>query len=142
MLDLVVVWLHVVAATVWVGGLLHASHVVAPAAARGSRDALGTLAAGRVVSWAAAGLLVLTGIENLRRVGLESAWLAGKLLVVLALVPIAAHRDFALLPRAVRAVEGGTAPAVALRGVRVLDRAIVVLSLLVLFLAVGVARGR
>jgi hypothetical protein len=137
-----VVWLHVVAATAWVGGLLHAGHVVAPAAARGSRDALAILSGARVVSWAAAGLLVLTGIENLRRVGLGSPWLAGKILAVLLLVPLAAHRDFALLPRAARAVAAGVEPAAALRGVRVLDRVVIVLALLVLFLAVGVARGR
>jgi putative copper export protein len=141
-LDLAVVWLHVMAATAWVGGLLYAGHVVAPAAARGSRDALQILAGARAVGWTAAGLLVLTGIENLRRVGLGSPWLAGKLLVVLLLIPLAAHRDFALLPRAARAVAAGAEPGIALRGVRLLDRAVTVLALVVLFLAVGVARGR
>ena len=71
-----------------------------------------------------------------------SPWLAGKLVLVIALLALAAHRDFAVLPRAVRAVEAGAEPAAALSGARALDRVVLLLSLAVLFLAVGVARGR
>jgi hypothetical protein len=74
--------------------------------------------------------------------GLASPWLAAKLVAVIALLALAAHRDFAVLPRAVRAVEGGAEPAPALSGVRALDRAVLLMALAVLFLAVGVARGR
>jgi putative copper export protein len=142
MLRLVVVWLHVAAAAAWVGGLLHVSHLVGPAAARGGRESLNLLTRARTVAWAAWALLVVTGIENLRRVGLASPWLAAKLVAVIALLALAAHRDFAVLPRAVRAVEGGGEPAAALSGVRALDRVVLLLALAVLFLAVGVARGR
>jgi putative copper export protein len=142
MLRLVVVWLHVAAAAAWVGGLLHVSHLVGPAAARGGRESLKLLTRARTVAWAAWALLVVTGIENLRRVGLASPWLAAKLVAVIALLALAAHRDFAVLPRAVRAVEGGGEPAAALSGVRALDRVVLLLALAVLFLAVGVARGR
>lgn len=142
MLRLVVVWLHVVAAAAWVGGVLYASHLVVPAAMRGARDALPLLARGRAVAWAALAVLVLTGLENLRRVPLVSPWLAAKLVVVLALLALAAHRDFAVLPRAVRAVEEGAVPGVALSGVRALDRVVLLLALVVLFFAVAVARGR
>lgn len=142
MLRLFVVWLHVVAAAVWVGGLLHMSHLVGPAAARGERESLSLLARGRAVAWAAWVLLVVTGLENLRRMGLASPWLAAKLVAVLALLALGAHRDFALLPRAIGAVEGGAEPAAALSGVRALDRAQLLLALAILFLAVGVARGR
>jgi uncharacterized membrane protein len=141
-LRLFVVWLHVVAAAVWVGGLLHMSHLVGPAAARGERESLSLLARGRAVAWAAWVLLVVTGLENLRRMGLASPWLAAKLVAVLALLALGAHRDFALLPRAIGAVEGGAEPAAALSGVRALDRAQLLLALAILFLAVGVARGR
>jgi len=142
MLRLVVVWLHVAAAAAWVGGLLHVSHLVGPAAARGGRESLKLLTRARAVAWAAWALLVVTGIENLRRVGLASPWLAAKLVAVVALLALAAHRDFAVLPHAVRAVEGGGEPAAALSGVRALDRAQLLLVLAVLFLAVGIARGR
>jgi uncharacterized membrane protein len=139
---LVVVWFHVVAAAAWVGGVLYASHLVVPAAAHGGRDSLSLLARGRAVAWAAWAVLVVTGLENLRRVSVVSPWLATKLVVVIALLALAAHRDFAMLPRALRAIEGGAEPTAALSGVRALDRILLVFALAVLFLAVGVARGR
>jgi uncharacterized membrane protein len=141
-LDLVVVWLHITAAAVWVGGVLYAAHLVGPEAARGGRESLLLLTRGRAVTWAASVVLVLTGIENLRRVGLASPWLAAKLMAVIGLLALAAHRDFALLPRAVGAIGDGSAPAAALSGVRRLDRVVLLVALVVLFLAAGVARGR
>ena len=142
MLRLVVVWLHVVAAVAWVGGVLYANHLVMPAIARGARAGLPLLVRGRVLTWAAWAVLALTGIENLRRMPAISPWLAAKLVLVIALLALAAHRDFAVLPRAVRAVEAGAEPAAVLSGARALDRVVMLLSLAVLFLAVGVARGR
>ena len=59
------------------------------------------------MTWTAWALLALTGVENLRRIGLNSPWLAAKLVVVIALLALAAHRDFAVVPRAIQAVEGG-----------------------------------
>jgi uncharacterized membrane protein len=141
-LRLDVVWFHVAAAAAWVGGVLYASHLVVPAAARGGRDSLSLLARGRAVAWAAWAVLVVTGLENLRRVSLVSPWLAAKLVVVIALLALAAHRDFAMVPRALRAIEGGAEPTAALSGVGALDRVLLVFALAVLFLAVGVARGR
>jgi uncharacterized membrane protein len=141
-LRLVVVWLHVAAAAAWVGGVLYASHLVVPAAARGGRDSLSLLARGRAVAWAAWAVLVVTGLENLRRVSLVSPWLVTKLVVVIALLAVAAHRDFAMVPRALRAIDVGAEPTAALSGVRALDRVLLVFALSVLFLAVGVARGR
>jgi len=137
----VVVWLHVVAAVVWVGGLMYASHLVLPEVARGERRYIALLTRGRVIGWGAIGLLVVTGLENLRQMGL-SPWLGAKLLLVIGLLALAAHRDFALLPRAAGAIEAGGDSASALAGVRRLDRLVVVLALVVLFLAAGVARGR
>ena len=142
MARLVVVWLHVVGAVAWVGGLLYAGHLVVPAASRGARDALALLRRGRVVSWAAVALVIVTGLENLRSMTVITPWLAGKLLTVIALLAFAAHRDFALLPRAIQAIERGGEPGGALSGVRMLDRVVLMLALVVLFLAVGIARGR
>ncbi len=142
MARLVVIWVHVVAATAWVGGVLYAGHLVVPAASRGARDALSLLARGRIVAWVAAGLLIVTGLVNLRGLGVATPWLAAKIVVVLAMLALAAHRDFAVLPRAIRAVDEGAAPSSALAGVRALDRVLLVLALVVLFFAVGVARGR
>lgn len=142
MLRLVVVWLHVVAAVAWAGGLLYTSHLILPAVSRGALDSLALLVRGRIMAWAAFAILVVTGLENLRRVPAISPWLVAKLVVVIALLALAAHRDFAMVPRAVHAIEGGEGPAAALARVRALDRMLLVLALGVLFLAVGVARGR
>jgi putative copper export protein len=141
-LRLVIIWIHVVAAAAWVGGVLYASHLVVPAVGRGARDALSLLVRGRIVAWAALGLLVVTGLLNLQGMPLIGPWLAAKIVVVLVVLALGAHRDFAVLPRAVRAVEDGAAPSAALAGVRALDRVLLLLALVVLFLAVGVARGR
>jgi putative copper export protein len=139
---IVVVWLHVLAAAAWVGGLLCASHLVVPALARGERAYLPLLGRARGIAWPAAGLLVLTGVENLRHARWDSGWLAAKLALVLLLLALAAHRDFALVPRVSGEIERGAAPAPALAGLRWLDRGLVLLAAAVLLLGVGVARGR
>src|SRR5262249_12918910 len=66
--------------------------------------------------------------DNLRRVRLDSPWLLLKLLLVLVMLALAAHRDFALVPRATRDIGAGVAPGLALGAVRRLDRVLVVLS--------------
>jgi hypothetical protein len=65
-----------------------------------------------------------------------------KVMTVMVLLALAAHRDFALVPRATGEIERGTAPGLALSGLRWVDRILLVLALLVVFLGVGVARGR
>jgi putative copper export protein len=139
---IVVVWLHLLAASAWVGTFLVVSHLVVPALARGERAYLGLLERARVVAWAAIGLLLVTGLDNLRRVRLDSPWLIGKLVLVVVLLALAAHRDFALVPRAIRMIVRGGSSAVALGGLRWLDRVLLVVAMVVLFLGVGVARGR
>jgi putative copper export protein len=140
--QIVVVWLHLLAASVWLGAFLFVSHLVVPALARGERAYLGLLDRARVVAWAAIALLLVTGLDNLRRVRLDSPWLIGKLLLVLVLLALAAHRDFALVPRAIRMIARGGSAAVALGGLRWLDRVLLIIAVVVLFLGVGVARGR
>jgi putative copper export protein len=139
---LLLVWVHVSAATVWVGGLLYGSHLVVPGLQRGERAYAALLRRGRLISVSALGLLVATGLLNWAWLGLRSYWLFGKLLLVLALIPLAVQRDFGLLPAALAQIERGGDPRVALSGVRALDRVVVLLALAVLFVAVGVARGR
>jgi putative copper export protein len=136
-----VVWLHVLAASAWVGGLLYGSHLVLPQVARGERGYARLLTRARPIAWTAIGVLVLTGIENLRHVRAD-AWVMAKVLLVLVLVPLAAHRDFALLPGAVRALEGGEPPDRALGGLPWVDRALVLGAVVLVFLGVAVARVR
>ncbi len=142
MTRIVVVWLHVLAAAVWVGGLLYGSHLVVPGLARGERSCAALLARARPIAWVALVLLIATGLENLRHARLDSPWLIAKVLLVLILVPLAAHRDFALLPRATRAIAAGQPPGSVLGAMRWLDRILVLAAVVVLFLGVGLARGR
>ena len=141
MTRLLLVWVHVVAATLWVGGLLQTVHLLGPALARGEKSLLDLYLRGRAVTWSAYTILVVTGLYNATHTGL-TRWLALKVLLVLGMLSVAAHRDFALLPRARAAVGQGHTPALALRSVWRFDRLLVILALAVLFLAVGVARGR
>jgi putative copper resistance protein D len=139
---IVVVWLHVVAAAVWLGGLAFSAHLLVPTLLRGDRAVLALLGRARVSAWAALALLLVTGLENLRQVGLGRPWVMAKLLAVMILLALAAHRDFALVPRATSEIERGTPPGLALSGLRWLDRILLLLALVVVFLGVGVARGR
>lgn len=142
MTRIVVVWLHVLAAAVWLGGLAFAVHLVLPAILRGERAGLDLLRRARVVAWAALALLAVTGVENLRHVSLDRPWVAAKLLLLLALLPLAAHRDFTLVPRAAAAIERGVDPRAALATARWLDRLVLLLGVALVFLGLGIARGR
>ena len=135
------VWLHVLGAAVWVGGLLYGGHLVVPALARVERAYVRLLTGARPIAWTAVVLLVLTGLENLRNVHV-GPWVMAKVLVVLVLIPLAAHRDFALLPQAVRALDRGEAPDRALGGLPWVDRALALGAVVLVFLGVAVARGR
>ena len=61
----VVLWVHVVAAAVWVGGLAYQTHVLLPAARRGGAAVFAEAARrARPVTWTAIALVVLSGFYN------------------------------------------------------------------------------
>lgn len=153
------VFLHVVAACLWVGGLLFFALVLVPALRR-SRDprtvelvrAVGKQF--RVVGWIDLGVLVATGIGNLLyRVPLSTLtegafWgsdfgrlLAMKLGLVLAMVGISIVHDVVGI-RAMDAASSGTASAQSLRRfASQLGRATAMLALGVVLLATLLVRG-
>jgi copper resistance protein D len=139
---ILVVWLHVLAAAIWLGGLAFSAHLLVPALLRGDRAGLALLGRARMSAWTALGLMIVTGLENLRHVGLGRPWVVAKLLAVIVLLALAAHRDFALVPRATGEIERGAPPGLALNGLRWVDRILLLLAVIALFLGVGVARGR
>src|SRR5262249_61179661 len=108
-------------ATAWLLRLMYASLLVVPGLQRGERAYALLLRRGRLISVSALGLLVATGLLNWAWLGLRSYWLFGKLLLVLALVPLAVQRDFGLLPVALARIERGGDPPGALRPLRALD---------------------
>ena len=67
---LVVLWLHVLGAVVWIGGLMHQAQILLPAARRGSVGLFADAARrGRPVAWTAIALVALTGFYNVTRLG-------------------------------------------------------------------------
>lgn len=156
-----IVFLHVLAALVWLGGMI-AFAILAPVLRDVGDDAarqslfhrLGTRF--RLVGWICIGLLVVTGIGQLHVRGwwgmetLGSAFfwgtptgraLAWKLGAVAAMFVIQALHDFWLGPRAGAAPAGSEEAGVLRRRAAWLARANALLGLLVVWMAVGLARG-
>lgn len=144
-------WLHLLAAVVWLGGLLFESHILFPLLAKGGPLEPLALAVrrSRRVTWTALALMVLTGLYNLARLPplsqvIESGvlrLLALKLLVVVVVLMLSAHRDFGLAPRLLRDVAAGKAPDQGLRAVLRVDRVVLVLGVVLLYLGLAVSRG-
>jgi hypothetical protein len=66
--------------------------------------------------------------------------LAGKFMLVLAAVAMAAQRDFAHVPRLARAAAGGDDPAGVLRTIAWLDRLTLGLAVVIVYLGLFVSR--
>jgi putative copper export protein len=142
---LVSVWLHLLGMAVWVGGLAYQSHVLLPQARRaGDPRPFAELARrGRRVAWAAAGLTVLTGLYNVTSLGPlaraaqsgAGTVVAGKFVLVLAMIALAAQRDFGQVPRLL-----GAEWRPALRAIAWLDHAVLGLALVVIYLGLVVSR--
>jgi uncharacterized membrane protein len=142
--------LHVVGVVVWLGGLLYQAHVVLPAVRRAeARAMVGLLVRGRPVTWTALALVVLTGFYNVTQLGpLDRAlatgaalWLAAKFLLVLLAVTLASQRDFLQVPRLTRALAAGNDPAPALRAITWLDRFVLLLGAVIIYLGLAVSRS-
>jgi copper resistance protein D len=148
---LAVVFLHVLAVVVWIGGLIYQAHVLLPATRRGG-PGLFTEAAlrARPVTWTAIAIVVLTGLYNVTQLGaLERVMqtvaglaLAGKFTLVILAVTLAAQRDFAHLPLLRMALESGGDPQHSLRVMARLDRIVLALALIVIWLGLMVSRAR
>ena len=163
-LYLVSVWLHVLAAAIWVGGLIFVALVVVPVIRRKELEGAGarlihlTGVRFRWVGWACFGLLLLTGVVNLLARGIAWAdlfapqfWagpfgkLLGLKLVVFALIlASSAVHDFVIGPRAVSIWQErpGSAEATRLRRQATqFGRLNLLLALLIVALGVMLVRG-
>lgn len=144
-----VVFLHVLGVVVWIGGLVYQTHVLLPSA-RGAGAALFADAAvrARPATWIAVAVVVLTGFYNVTQLGSVAnvmqtgagLALAGKFTLVILAVALAAQRDFAHLPLLRAAMASGGDPADALRAIARLDRIVLVLALIVIWLGLLVSR--
>jgi len=148
--SLVSVWLHLLGVVVWIGGLMYQAHVLIPAVRR-NRDAALTdmLRRGRRVTWVAIALVVLTGLYNVTLLGpldrvLQSGaalLLALKFMLVLAAVAVAGQRDFAQVPRLARTVAAGDDPNSALSAIAWMDRVVLLLAVVIVYLGLAVSRA-
>ena len=144
-------WLHVLSAAVWLGGLLFQSHILLPLLARGgpAEPIAQAVRRSRRVAWTALVLLILTGLHNLTRLPpvismIESGvlkLLALKLFLVVILLMLSAHRDFGVAGRLIRAVAAGRDATPALRMLVRLDRVALLLGLGLVYLGLAVSRG-
>lgn len=150
-MTLLALWLHVLSAAVWLGGLLFQSHILLPLLARGgpAEPVAQAVRRSRRVAWTALALLILTGLHNLTRLPpvasmIESGvlkLLALKLFLVVVLLMLSAHRDFGVAARLIRVVAGGGDATQALRTLVRLDRVALLLGVGLIYLGLAVSRG-
>ena len=148
-LRLAVLWLHIVAMTLWVGGVFYQSHVLLPAARRAeTRDFPLAARRARPVTWTAIALVVLTGFYNVTQLGpLQQVMergagllLAGKFILVIAAVALAGQRDFALLSR-LSASGSADETRSALRTIGVFDHVVLGLLIVIIYLGLAISRS-
>jgi uncharacterized membrane protein len=159
------VWLHVMAAALWIGGMLFLTLVLVPSVRRLEDRALATLLIRdtgrrfRLVGWIALVVLVLTGLSNLSARGISHQmllradfWsgpygqvLAFKVGVVTLILVLSAFHDFLFGPRASAALSANAASPEARRLRRIASwfgRLNLVLALVVVACGVMLVRGR
>ena len=148
--SLLSVWLHLLGVVAWIGGLLYQAHVLGPAARRdGAAPVVGQMRRARRVTWVAIALVVATGFYNVTLLGpfdrvMQSGaalLLALKFMLVLVAVAIAGQRDFAQVPRLTRAVAAGEDTHPALSAIAWMDRSVLVLAFVIIYLGLAVSRA-
>ena len=147
---LVLLWVHVVSAVVWVGGLAYQSHVLLPLARRGEVAMFAEAARrARPMTWTAVCLVVLTGFYNITQLGpmqrvMESGaglMVVGKFILVIAMAAIMGQRDFAKLTLLRAALASGGDPEPDLRAMARMDRIVLLLALVVIYLGLAISRA-
>jgi uncharacterized membrane protein len=145
-----VLYLHVLGAVVWIGGLAYQAHVLLPAARRGAvAPFLDAARRARPVTWTAIAVVVLTGFYNVTQLGdlqrvLETGaglMLAAKFILVILAITLTAQRDFAHVTLLTAAVTSGGDPGNALRAIARLDRTVLALALIVIYLGLAISRA-
>ena len=145
-------WFHVFGVVIWIGGVVWQAHALMPLARRGDVRLFADAARrARPLTWTAVSVVALTGFYNVTQLGtLEQVMetgaglaLAGKFMLVLAAVALAAQRDFAYVPRLARAVDPGARgddPRAVLRTIAWLDRLTLGLAVAIVYLGLFVSR--
>ena len=147
---LLILWLHVVSAVVWIGGLAYQSHVLLPLARRGEVATFAEAARrARPVTWTAICVVVLTGFYNITQLGPmdrvaqtgAGLMVVGKFILVIALAAIMGQRDFAQLALLQGALASNADPHPALRSIARMDRIVLLVALVVIYLGLAISRA-
>ena len=147
---LLALWVHLLGMVVWLGGVLYQAHILLPMARRTGASTFADAARRqRPIAWTGLGLVVLTGLYNVTRLGpldrvIQSGaglLLAGKFILVLLVIAVAAQRDFTHLVRLHIALTTDQDPAPALRAIAWLDRITIILALVIIYLGLAVSRS-
>jgi putative copper resistance protein D len=161
-----VVFAHIIAAMVWIGGMLFVALVLVPVLRRESRELRAALLDRvgrrfRTVGWAAIAILLVTGVWNLHNRGFAwetitsadlfrgrfGAILLAKLLFVAAVLTLSSAHDFVLGPASTRAAQQPTTDDAQRTAGRLrmtaswVARINALLALVIIFLAVALVRG-
>ncbi|HEY6880436.1 MAG TPA: DUF4149 domain-containing protein [Polyangiales bacterium] len=162
-LYLVSVWLHILAATAWLGGMIFLVLVAVPVLRRGDPKLAAIVMRDsgrrfRDVGWVCFGILAITGTFNLWWRGvrvsnlLDATWAASvfgrtlwlKLSAFLVVLALSVAHDFFIGPRAseelARDPQGARAPQLR-RAASLMGRATALLALIIFALAVVLVRG-
>lgn len=163
-LSLLSVWLHILAATVWIGGMAALALLLVPLLRQERFEEVATpllyesALRFRWIGWGALGVLIGTGLINVRAQGVPwSAWLepgfwttawgqalGWKLVLVVVTLGVSAVHDFHLGPRAIRLMQEAPESSEAERmrwWSSWLGRLTFLLSLAILWFAVLLPRG-
>ena len=147
---LVVLYVHVVSVVIWVGGLAYQAHVLLPAARRGAVAPFAEAARrARPVTWTAIALAVLTGFYNVTQLGslarvMETGsglLLAAKFALVILAVALTSQRDFAQVTLLRGALATGGDARAPLRSITRMDRAVLLIALVVIYLGLAISRA-
>lgn len=147
---LVVVWLHLLGVVVWIGGVMYQAYVLMPAARAGAVTAFADAARrARPATWTAVSVVALTGFYNITQLGpLEKVMNSGaglllvaKFALVIIAVAVAAQRDFAGVPILRGALQGGGDAAAALKAIARMDRTVLLIAVIVMYLGLAISRA-
>lgn len=145
---MVVIWIHVIAAMFWIGGMLFFAMVLVPSLSglpTGQRRELMSRIGLRFrkTGWTALGVLLVTGLLQLYRLGMPAfigEWLWAKLAMVALMVSLTLLHDLVLGPRSIEMSRADPAPHPLQRTVRWMARFNLLVGLAIVLASVYLAR--
>lgn len=150
MFSILIVWIHMLAAMFWIGGMLFFSLVLI-SSLRGLPPPQRTDLMSRIgqryrrAGWISLAVLLVTGLLRLYRLGFvplaADGWIWAKLALVLVIVGLTLLHDLILGPRSIQRSRSTERPHPLQRTVRWIARLNLVIGLFVVLAAIYLARG-